>query len=283
MIFIGCRAGSVTTERWRYPAPGRRDRPSRCRSRRDLGRLPDRAAASSATPGCRWRRSAPRRPARQRRSARSAVAARARRKIRGLRALAERRRAPIKPERAGRRAAAVLPDDVRRRAPIRARRAPISPPTTRARAGRHFISNRAHGALGYAMSAAMGARSAGPNAKVVAVMGDGSFGFPCGELETVVRLGSDADHLRRLLQRRLRLDQGRPEDRLRRALFLGRLQPHRPCRVAAAYGLKSWRVETPRQLKSVLAEAAKHDGPALVDIIAEPLQDANAPVSEWVA
>ena len=24
MVFVGCRAGSVTTERWRYPAPGTR-------------------------------------------------------------------------------------------------------------------------------------------------------------------------------------------------------------------------------------------------------------------
>ncbi len=55
-------------------------------------------------------------------------------------------------------------------------------------AGRHFISNRAHGALGYSMAASVGAHFGRPRAKIVAVMGDGSFGFTAGELETIVRL-----------------------------------------------------------------------------------------------
>ncbi|MEM9359884.1 MAG: thiamine pyrophosphate-dependent enzyme, partial [Pseudomonadota bacterium] len=54
-------------------------------------------------------------------------------------------------------------------------------------------------------------------------------------------------------------------------------------KVAAAYGIRSWRVENPAELRSVLAEAAKHDGPALVDVISQPLNEANAPVSEWIA
>ena len=53
--------------------------------------------------------------------------------------------------------------------------------------------------------------------------------------------------------------------------------------VAAAYGIKSWRVEAPEQLGIVLKEAIAHDGPTLVDVISQPLQDAAAPVSEWVA
>ena len=53
--------------------------------------------------------------------------------------------------------------------------------------------------------------------------------------------------------------------------------------MAAAYGVKSWRVEDPAELEGVLKKAIAHDGPTLVDVIAEPLQDAAAPVSEWVA
>ena len=53
--------------------------------------------------------------------------------------------------------------------------------------------------------------------------------------------------------------------------------------VAAAYGVKSWRVEDPGALESVMKQAIAHDGPTLVDVIAQPLQDAAAPVSEWVA
>src|SRR5204862_711604 len=54
--------------------------------------------------------------------------------------------------------------------------------------GRRYFSNRAHGALGYALAAAVGAHFRRPNVKTVAVMGDGSFGMCVGELETLVRL-----------------------------------------------------------------------------------------------
>ena len=53
--------------------------------------------------------------------------------------------------------------------------------------GRRFLTNRAHGALGYSMAAAMGAWFADPRQTCVSIMGDGSFGFAVGELETVVR------------------------------------------------------------------------------------------------
>ncbi|MEE8334426.1 MAG: thiamine pyrophosphate-dependent enzyme, partial [Alphaproteobacteria bacterium] len=53
--------------------------------------------------------------------------------------------------------------------------------------------------------------------------------------------------------------------------------------VARAYGVKSCRVEDPAKLRPTLAAAIAHDGPALVDVISQPLQDARAPVSEWVA
>ena len=46
----------------------------------------------------------------------------------------------------------------------------------------------AHGALGYAAAASMGAHVARPQVKTVAVMGDGSFGMRVGEFETAVCL-----------------------------------------------------------------------------------------------
>ena len=53
--------------------------------------------------------------------------------------------------------------------------------------------------------------------------------------------------------------------------------------VAAAYGVKSWSVSDPAALKGVLEEALNFQGPTLVDIVAQPLHEARAPVSEWVA
>jgi acetolactate synthase-1/2/3 large subunit len=54
-------------------------------------------------------------------------------------------------------------------------------------------------------------------------------------------------------------------------------------RVAEAFGVKAFKVEKPESLKAAFAAAAEHGGPALVDVLAQPLQDARAPVSEWVA
>ena len=52
---------------------------------------------------------------------------------------------------------------------------------------------------------------------------------------------------------------------------------------ASAFGVKSWRVEDPEELGSVLKQAVAHGGPTLVDVVCQPLQEAQAPVSEWVA
>ena len=114
-------------------------------------------------------------------------------------------------------------------------------------------------------------------------MGDGSFGFAAGELETIVRL-EPADHPGRDLQRHLRLDQGRPEDRLRRALLLGRFldrtsMPGSPRPTASRPGASRSRPE----LKPALAAALAAGGPTLVDVVTQPLHEARAPVSEWVA
>ncbi|HEV7392696.1 MAG TPA: thiamine pyrophosphate-binding protein [Burkholderiales bacterium] len=148
-------------------------------------------------------------------------------------------------------------------------------------AGRHFITNRAHGALGYSMSAAMGAWFAHPQKKCVSLMGDGSFGFSVGELETVVRhkvpllmiVFSNATYgwikasqKASYGQRYFSVDFNRTDHAL----------------IAQGYGVKSWKVEDPEQLGSVLQQAAEHNGPALVDVIAQSLEEAAAPVLQWM-
>jgi acetolactate synthase-1/2/3 large subunit len=148
--------------------------------------------------------------------------------------------------------------------------------------GRRFFSNRAHGALGYALAASVGAHIGRPQVKTVAVMGDGSFGMCVGELETVVRLKLPitfvvianagygwikAGQKSGYQQRYFSVDFG--------------VTDH--AKVAQAFGVKSWRVTQPEDLQAILKTAVAHGGPTLVDIVCQPLQDANAPVSEWVA
>jgi len=54
-------------------------------------------------------------------------------------------------------------------------------------------------------------------------------------------------------------------------------------KVAEAFGVRAWRVTEPNELNETLKKAVSLDGPALVDIVCQPLHEARAPVSEWVA
>ena len=147
--------------------------------------------------------------------------------------------------------------------------------------GRHFITNRAHGALGHSMSAGVGALFGRPDAVVVSVMGDGSFGFTCGELETIARFRLPlkmivfsnaafgwikASQKAGYGQRYFSVDFDRTDH----------------ARVAEAFGVRAWRVEDPADLGAALRAALADDGPALVDVLSQELQDSAVPVSQWM-
>lgn len=147
--------------------------------------------------------------------------------------------------------------------------------------GSRIITNRAQGALGFALPAAIGACYAAPSSKVVAVMGDGSFGFAVGELETVVRkqlpltmiIFSNASY------GWIKASQKNGYDQRYFSVDFTRTDH---ARIAEAYGIKAWRVSDPLELDAVIRAAVAHDGPTLVDVITQPLEDSNVPVSQWM-
>jgi acetolactate synthase-1/2/3 large subunit len=147
--------------------------------------------------------------------------------------------------------------------------------------GRHFITNRAHGALGFAMSAAIGAAVGRPQSKCVAVMGDGSFGFTVGELETITRykLPILMIVISNSVYGWIKASQKSGYDKRYYSVDFNRTDH---AKVAQAYGVRSWTVNDPQQLEATLKLAIECGEPALVDIIAQPLQDAAAPVSQWM-
>jgi acetolactate synthase I/II/III large subunit len=148
--------------------------------------------------------------------------------------------------------------------------------------GRRFISNRAHGALGYSLPAVMGAHCARPQVKCVAVMGDGSFGFACGELETAVRYKLPITFVVIANSTFGWIKAGQKSGYSQRYFGVD-FSTTDHAAVAAAFGLKSWRVTEPGQLGKVLEQALAHAEPTLVDIVCQPLHEAQAPVSEWIA
>lgn len=284
VMFIGCRAGSVTTERWRSPKPGTpiihidsdpevigANYPTKVAITADA-----KCALAALLEECQNREL----------SKDFDGAARAARawkgKLEAFAPLATSNDTPIKPERVIAALQNSLPDDAIIVADPGTPCPYFSAHYRWPKSGRQFITNRAHGALGYALAASMGAHVGRPEAKTVAVMGDGSFGFCCGEFETIVRhnmpitsivfsnstfgwikAGQDSGFGKRYYN----VDFNRTDH----------------AAVASAFGVKSWTVADPSELESVLKEALAHDGPTLVDVISQPLHEAAAPVSEWVA
>lgn len=284
VVFMGCRAGSTTTARWEAPKPGARivhfdsdpmvigaNYPTEVGVVADLrlalaevNRLLDaRADLDAGFDG-----------------ARAAAAIRGR-KFDRFRARADSDEQPIRPERLIAALQRTLPEDA----------VILSDPGTSCpylsayyqlpRPGRHFITNRAHGALGYALPAALGAWFGRPDAKIVAVMGDGSFGFDCGELETITRARADITFI--VLSNAafgwIKASQKADKGGRYYNVDFGRTDH---AAVAAAFGVKSWRVEDPGRLEAVLHEAIDHDGPTLIDIVTQPLEEATAPVRRWM-
>ena len=150
------------------------------------------------------------------------------------------------------------------------------------KSGRYFLTNRAHGALGYALPASIGVQIAKPKNKVVSIMGDGSFGFTVGELETAFRLKLPIIFI--VISNSVYgwIKAGQKSSFNKRYYSVDFTRTDH-AKVASAYGLKAWTVRKPQELKKIILKAVKQKGPCLIDIISQPLQDAKAPVSEWIA
>ncbi len=284
VLFVGCRAGSVTTERWRHPESGMRvvhidSDPAviGANYNTEVAIAADARLALEAIAAEMSRRDA---------SGSNAGAARAKAawdaKLAAYAPLAVSDEMPIRPERVIATLQALLDNDAIVCADPGTPCPYFSAHYRWPSAGRHFITNRAHGALGFAMGAAMGAHIGRPGVKTVAVMGDGSFGMSVGELETAIRYRMPITFITMSNSVYGWIKAGQ------RSGFGARFHNVDFTRtdhaaVAAAYGLKNWRVEDPGKLETVLKEALEADGPTLVDIISQPLDEAAAPVSEWVA
>ena len=284
VIFIGCRAGSVTTELWRYPAKSTRIVHVDC-DPEVIGASyqTEVAVVSDARLGLdALNRELGSRGHETRFGGAAAVAPLKERKWKAFRALSGSTERPVRPERAIATLRSVLDDesiivgDPGTPCPY------ISAFYELRTSGRALISNRAHGALGYALPASIGVATGAPGRKVVSLMGDGSFGFACGELETAVRMDIPITFIvfSNASYGWIKAGQKAEFDERYFSVDFGRTD-HRS--VAEAFGLKSWMVEDPDALEAVLKKALDHPGPALVDVISQPLDQAAAPVSEWIA
>ncbi len=148
--------------------------------------------------------------------------------------------------------------------------------------GRYTVIPRAHGGLGFALPACVGAYYGAGNRRTVALMGDGSFGMSVGELETISRLNlpivliqfnngafgwiKELQHLYH-------------DDRY----FSVDFNPVDYAAIARGFGLKAWQVTDPADLKKTLQAALADGGPCFVDIVSESPITETPPVHAWLA
>jgi acetolactate synthase I/II/III large subunit len=148
------------------------------------------------------------------------------------------------------------------------------------RAGRFTVIPRAHGGLGYAVPAVVGACFARPNATVVCLTGDGSFGFSVGELETIARL-----HLKVVV---IQFNNGtfgwiKELQHLHHGdRYFGVDFTAQDCAaIARSFGWLGIRVEDPGEFKDALQEALDAAVPAFIDVVSADQILETPPVAAW--
>ena len=132
------------------------------------------------------------------------------------------------------------------------------------------------GSIGYALPAALGAWAATQEKDspfhgrpVLSISGDGGFGQYMGELTTAVKYGMNITHV---LLNNSELGKISKEQRSGQwDVWQTSLNNPNFAVYARLCGAKGIRVTKKEDLDDALAEALAHDGPALVDIVADPL------------
>lgn len=151
----------------------------------------------------------------------------------------------------------------------------------RSQAGRQVVIPRGYGGLGYALPGVVGAKLARPEAVVVGLMGDGSFGMSVGEMETIARLGLPVTIVQfnnacfgwiKALQhffyegRCFGVDFGAGTDY---------------AAIARGFGLRGVQVEDPQDVEPALRQALEADAPTFIDIRTECEATEVPPVARW--
>ena len=149
-------------------------------------------------------------------------------------------------------------------------------------AGRHTILNRAHGSLGYAIPAVIGAKVAAPSQTVVGLCGDGSFAMSCGELAAIQQLGLPVVLVQfnnscygwiKMLQKL----------HYHERYFGVDFRPDTDyVSIARGFGLLAERVEAPEDLEPAIQRALASQRPYFLDVLTASEVEETPPVDSWL-
>ena len=148
------------------------------------------------------------------------------------------------------------------------------------RPGRSIVIPRAHGGLGYAIPAVVGAKIARPDETVVCLCGDGSFGMSGTELETIGRLNLPVTIIHfnngafgwiKMLQH-LYFD-----DR-----FFGvDFTQIDYAKIAEGFGVRGITITHADQIEDAIGEATRRNSPTFIDVQTEIELTEVPPVAAW--
>lgn len=149
-------------------------------------------------------------------------------------------------------------------------------------AGRRLYFNYSMGSLGYAVPGAIGVAASAPGRCTLAMVGDGSLGFTCGELETISRLGWNI---------KVFLFQNDAFGWIKgEASLVHDFEPFGTdfalvdySKVAEGFGLRSYMVKDPKDLPQVLTQVFATEAPCFVIIKVATQDKLVPPVPKWVA
>jgi acetolactate synthase-1/2/3 large subunit len=127
---------------------------------------------------------------------------------------------------------------------------------------------RAHGSLGWAFPASIGAKCAAPDRPVICFTGDGGIYYHIAELETMLRHELKVTVV---VNNNASLNQEAPLWRKGGALEKHwRMSPTNFAKVAEGFGCRGVRVERPDEIAPAIAEALAAPGPVLLDVVTDP-------------
>jgi acetolactate synthase I/II/III large subunit len=151
------------------------------------------------------------------------------------------------------------------------------------RPGRSIVIPRAHGGLGYALPATVGAAFARPSELIVGLVGDGSFGMSGIELATIasqrlpitiILFSNGSFGWIKMLQK---LYHG---ERYLGVDFTGKMDA---VAIAEAFGIRGMRITHPDQLGSGITEAMESNEPTFIEVPTKSELEEVPPVHAWQA
>src|SRR2546421_8361811 len=149
------------------------------------------------------------------------------------------------------------------------------------RPGRSIVIPRAHGGVGDALPATVGAAFARPHERIVGLVGDGSFGMSGTELATIASLhlpisiilfNNSSFGWIKMLQR---LYYG---NRYLSVDFTGKMDA---VGIAEAFGIRGVRITSPDQLVPAITDALASDEPVFIDVPTRSELEEVPPVHAW--